>query len=309
MSAALAIETASSYVEVCSSHDRPAWLRARRTGIGASEAAALVGEHSRLHLSHLVAEKRGLFGDDEQACEMFEWGLRHEPTILASYASPRYAGRPSRSSSTLLRSAEHPWALATLDAWTRHPEHGDIPLELKVTDFARDAWEYGPPPDFWWQLQHQMLVTGAPCASIACLLGPLRLVWCDVARDEAAIRRLVIAGRETWDLIQSDREPPGPYDRETMAVLWPSSDGSEIELGESFLYLDRERLELVAARKAATDRLDAIDDEIRAAMRTATTARLLDGRTTYSLKTQQRKEHVVKASEFRVLRRHARKEG
>ena len=306
MNAALAIE--APYIEQCDAHDRDRWLAMRRSGIGASEAAIIVGEHSRFSIAHLVAEKRGLFTPDDDEKEFLAWGLRHEPAMIEAYSSSRYAGRRSERAGRLLRSTEHPWALATLDAWTMHPQHGRIPLELKTTDWARDAWEYGPPPDFWWQVQHQLLVTGAPCGSIACLLGPHRLVWCDVPRDEAAIRRLVIHGREAWELITSNREPPGPYDRETFTAFWPREDGSSIELDERFASLDREREELKEIVRAQEKRLSTLDDELRAALKSATEGVLPGGRVRFSLKTIERKEHVVKATSYRQLRRHETKE-
>ena len=105
----------SSFVELCDSNDRARWLAMRRSGIGASEAAVLIGEHSRLTLARLVAEKRGKL-PDEDAKEFLEWGLRHEPTMRAAYSEERYAGRITRPAGKLLRSVEHPWALATLDA-------------------------------------------------------------------------------------------------------------------------------------------------------------------------------------------------
>ncbi len=299
----------AAYDIVCSSDDRELWLRARRSGIGASEAAVLVGEHSRWNLAHLVAEKRGRFGDDEQEREFLQWGLRLEPVLVEAYRSTRYAGRPSSRAGSLLRSIEHPWALATLDAWTQHPVHGWIPLELKTTDWARDAWENGPPPDFWWQCQQQMLVTGTPCASIACLLGPHRFVWCDVDRDDAAIRRLTLRGPEVWALVLSGEDPPPPYSRATHAALWPEDDGSTVELDERFAALDDEREGLLVEKKRVAARLDAIDDELRAVMKRATRALLPDGRTSFSLKTIERAAYSVKATSYRQLRRHETKEG
>lgn len=294
--------------EVCDSKDRDAWLRARRTGIGASEAAALVGEHAWLDLSRLVAIKRGLV-DEPDAVERFEWGLRHEATIREAYASARYAGRETIAGGKLLRSTEHPWALATLDGMTLHPDHGWIPWEAKAIEvYKTDEWAHGPPPTYWWQQQYQMLVTGAPCNSIAALLGVHRLVWCDVDRDEAAIRRLTIRGAEVWALIQSGEEPQPPYDRETFRALWPREDGATIELDESFAVLDAEREDIAARLRTDGKRKDEIDAALRERIRGAERAVLPCGRVSYSLKAQTRKETVVAASTTRVLRRHEAKE-
>lgn len=305
LSAAL---STAPFVQLCDSNDRDRWLAMRRGGIGASEAAILVGEHSRHTLSHLVVEKRGLLPQSDEEKEFLRWGLLLEPVMIEAYSSDRYAGRPAKRAGQLLQSTMHPWALATLDAWTLHPIYGWIPLELKSTDWARDAWELGTPPDFWWQAQHQALVTDAPCVSVACMLGPHKLVWEDVPRDEAAIRRLTIHGAETWALINSDREPPAPYSRETFLALWPKDDGTSIELDERFIALDEERAELADLRKKADARIDEINADILAEMRGATTAVLANGRVSYSLKTIARKAYSVAATSYRQLRRTEQKE-
>lgn len=296
-----------SYEVVCDSADREAWLAARRTGIGASEAAVLVGEHAWLDVARLVASKRGLL-DEPEGIERLEWGLRHERTIREAYSEPRYAGRETRPAGQLLRSTEHPWALATLDAETRHPVHGWIPLEEKAIEVYRsEEWADGPPPTYWWQCQQQALVTGAPCVSIVALLGVHRLVWCDVERDEAAIRRLILRGPEVWRLVESGEDPPAPYDRETFGALFRVSPGSVVELDDIVDLLDEERSELVRTIHAATARKEEIDDEIRAAMKRAEVGRLPSG-VTYSLREQTRRAHTVPASTSRVLRRHEPKE-
>jgi len=298
----------SAYEVICDASDRERWLAARRSGIGASEAAALVGEHAWLDVARLVAVKRGLL-EEPDGVERLEWGLRHEATIADAYASPRYAGRAVYPGGLLLRSVEHPWALTTLDRWTDHPTHGRVPLELKALEVYRaEEWTHGPPPTYWWQCQHQMLVTGAPCVSIAALLGVHRLVWCDVDRDEAAIRRLIIRGPEVWRLVQSGEEPPPPYDRETFGALWPAeSAGVTVELGEEEQALDEERAELAETLRRAEARKAEIDDALRARMRSAERARLPNG-VTYSLRAQTRRACALPETTTRVLRRHAPKE-
>lgn len=291
------------------SDERAAWLRARRTGIGASEAGALFGEHRWLTLGRLVAQKRGLLEDDAGETERLAWGLRHEPTILAAYSSPTYANRPAKRDGRLLRSVTHSWALATLDAWTEHPVHGAIPLELKSAEsWMADEWTDGPPPTYWWQAQHQMLVTDKPCCSIACLLGPHRLVWDDVERDETMIRRLIKAGADAWALIQSDAPPPGPHEREVFLAFWPNEEkGRVVQLDETIARLDAEREELAVTLAAAKARKEAIDAEILDALRGAELGVLPGERVSYSLKAQTRKAHQVKESTTRVLRRHEKK--
>lgn len=262
------------YVAIGDSRDREVWLRIRHTGVGASEASIVVGESRRKSVPMLFAQKRaglepelGEETEDGDAPEWLEWGLRHEPTILAAYSSERYAHRPAWSAGQLLRSTAHPWALATLDAWCTHPVHGVIPLELKTAEVWRgDDWLDGPPRDYFWQLQQQMLVTGAPCASIACLLGVHRMVWCDIERDEIAIARLTRAGARFWESVERDEVPPGPLDARSLHAVYPRDNGSEIELDGSFITLDEERCAIEERMRADHARMSAINAELRGAI-------------------------------------------
>jgi putative phage-type endonuclease len=305
MSAALQLAS-PFYDEVADSDDRAAWLRIRRTGIGASEAAIIIGESRWKTPARLWTEKRALLEVEEDVpdgdtAEYLEWGLRHEPTILAAYSSERYANRPASRVGKLLRSRAHAWSFATLDAWTIHPDHGRIPLELKTSEVWRsEAWADGCPRAYWWQLQHQMMVTGAPCASIACLLGVHRLVWDDVERDEFAIDRLRFAGARFWDRVERGEIPPGPLDRPSLAAVYPRDDGSMVELGGEWIEVDDERVGLKERASAIEKRLEQIDDELRGAIGRRTLALIPNG-AAYTLKADARGR--------RTLRRKAPKEG
>jgi putative phage-type endonuclease len=308
----LALEgTAGPYVDTgIRSDDRERWLAARRSGIGASEAAIVMGESRWKAPPRLWAEKVGRVVD-EAAGEYLEWGLRHEPTILAAYASERYSGRRVVRAGTILRSTIHPWAMCTLDAWTWRPADGarPIPLEAKTAEvWKAEEWAEGPPADYAWQAQHQMLVTGAPVVSVACLLGVHRLVWCDVERDETMIRRLVRAGEDFWSHVERGSMPPGELDGDLVVRLWPRDDGNDVELDGAFVDLDQERQALLDRKRETEARLREIDDAIKAAIGPATRGVLPGGQVQFSFKAQTRREHVVKESQTRVLRRHAAKE-
>lgn len=280
-----------------SSDDRAQWLEARRSGIGASEAAAVMGEDHRADAGTVYARKVRPAREDQ--AEWMEWGHRLEPVIVGAYASPRYADRYSARDGRLLRSLEHPWAICTLDAWT-YPDGTSgpaIPLEVK-TDADRYGyqWDDGPPPAYVWQLQHQMLVTGAARASIVCLLGGSRLVWCDVERDETMIRRLVRAGAELWDRVQRF-DPPPTRDHDALASIFPREDDREIELsGIEWTALDVHRCEASVVARRARQEVEDLDARIKRAMGTAARARLDDG-TIYRWTTQRDGRRVLRRKE------------
>ena len=160
--------------------DRERWLQLRRSGIGASEIASALGESPWLSATELYAIKIGASEGDPSLdeAEHVYWGNQLEASIIDGYK--QRTGRPVRRAAVLLRSAEHPWALCTLDG-----ETGDVgsepawPLEIKNIGMHKaHEWEEGPPRHYFLQLQQQLLVTGAEKATAAAqvFLGYLQLV-------------------------------------------------------------------------------------------------------------------------------------
>lgn len=285
------------------SDQRAEWLRARRTGIGASEIAAVLGE-SRWGDAGTVYARKVAPTEDDESTEWQEWGLRLEPVICEAYSSPRYAGRSVERDGRLLRSREHPWALCTLDAWAYVPagaldaptDLARVPLELK-TDRWGTAWDDGPPVEYMLQLQHQMLVTGARRASIAVLVGGSQLAWCDAARDEATIARIIRAGDRFWRAVEA-REMPETRDHSALAAVFAEADrGRVVELeGADWVVRDAKRCEAQAIAGTVAVEKAAIDAEIKRAMGRAEVARLDDG-TEYRWTVQRDGKRVLRRKE------------
>lgn len=299
------------YEIVVRSADRDGWLRDRLSGIGASEIAGVLGE-SPYESPMSVYQAKVAPADDDEDSEHLFWGLELEPAIVGGYA--KRTGRKAVHSGALLRSVEHQWALCTLDAWTTDDLDSGIwwPLEIKnIHLMAADQWLEGTPRHIYLQVQHQMLVTGAAKVTAAGLVGGGQLMWEDIARDEQEIRRIIARGSAFWHEHVLPRNPP-PADghnatKDALLRMYPEDDGETVPLDSDFFDLDQERIELKATVKACSERLGLIDNQIRAAIGDASYGELPDG-TTYSYKAQSRREHVIKASTTRVLRRHERKD-
>lgn len=297
-----------------SSHDRERWLQLRRSGIGASEIAAVLGESPWLHAAELYAIKVGATEGDPSLdeAEYVYWGLQLEAAILAGYQDR--TGRPVKHRGALLRSTEHPWALCTLDGETGLPgTEPSWPLEIKNIGLTKAAeWEEGPPRHYVLQLQQQMLVTGAQKATAAALIGGQRLVWCDVERDEIEIRRIKRAGAIFWEQCVEAGVCPKPDGSDSasraLAALYRERPNPEsfVQLGGDMLELDDELCGLKDAHRAIKKRIAEIENLIKAAIGTAEYAVLPSG-ARYSWKQQTRAAMAVDESTFRVLRRHASK--
>lgn len=293
---------------VCDSANRDAWLAVRRTGLGASDIPSLLG-CGFLTPAEVWAQKRGLpIPESIDNVERVRWGNVMEPITIQEYSQPYYSGRPATRSGVMYRSIEHTWLTATLDATTEHPEHGTIPLEVKGLDaFRAETWQDGPPERVYMQVQTQMLVTGAPCATVACTIGGNRLVWCDVERDAGAIARIIAAGSRFWPLVESGEMPPPDSTEEwarVFAIVKPE-DGGTVELDDAFRSFATQIDELSARIKAMESEKQRLRNEVIAAIGTASEARFGDG-SGFTYRTQTRAPHTVAASTFRVLRASAK---
>lgn len=182
-----------------SSTDRDRWLQLRRSGIGASEIAAVLGESPWMSATQLYAEKIGEHQREAEDPEWMYWGNQLEGSIVVGYQ--HRTGRPVTRSNLLIRSTECPWLLCTLDGLTGEPgSEPSWPLEIKNIGGHKAAeWENGTPRPYYLQLQQQMLVTQTERATIAALIGGQRLIWEDVYRDETEIRRIKLASRIFWE--------------------------------------------------------------------------------------------------------------
>lgn len=297
------------FVAICPSRDRTYWLEQRKSGIGASEVAALIGASRWASPLSLYADKIGAAEEREIDPEWIEWGNRLEPAIIEAFGAR--TGREVEPFGMLLRSTEHPVALATLDSWCIGDRGERWPLEIKTTGaHLAEDWSDGPPAAYVAQLQWQMLVTGCRRASIACLIGGQRLVWSDVDREEWMIGRMLAAAEVFWGYV-TRREPP-PVDgteasREALRSIYPEESGAEVQLdGDLITIADLLESVKIELRKLECDQL-AAENRIKAAMGDAARASLPDGRF-FTWVTQSRKEHTVKASKSRVFRAHKAKE-
>lgn len=301
------------------------WLESRKTGIGASEVAAVFGcGYAGTSPITVWAAKTGgpQVEFDEAALKRMNRGKRLEPYIAAEFAEETGLETVDPGDYTIYRSVVHEWLFATLDRWCWHPEHGAIPVELKaVNGRFRGDWdeEQEPPLKYNIQTQVQMAVTGASHCYLVGLVGGDELVIRLIARNDRFIDAMMIRLEEFWGYVQRKEMPPVDDSAATAAMLgmiYPHDSGAEVGLPDDFIEMDRELLELKDQRKQVETKIDGIENRIKAAIGEATRGYLPSG--SYTWKQQSRKSidaellrslhpeialECEKCSTFRVLRR------
>jgi putative phage-type endonuclease len=294
-------------VLVDSKAGREAWLEARRSGIGSSDAPRILGVSPSGSAISVYAEKL-LDPEQEQEqdqAEPLRWGHLLEPLILQRAAQE--IGGVAREAGQLYQSAERPWQLATLDGWMADGKGPPAPCEAKLVAARAADWSEGLPPYVGAQVQHQLAVLGAPRAYVAALIvvPSFRFQLHIVDRDDAFLAETLLpAEEELWQRVQEKRPPTSHTSRYELAALrrlWTSKEGKVARLsyadGQFVTALEQAR----AAKKAAQEEEDAAAAELLLLLADAEIGVLPDGRK-ITAKTQERKAYTVKATTSRPLR-------
>jgi putative phage-type endonuclease len=285
---------------------RDAWLDARKSGIGASDAAAVLGVSQWRGPLQVYCDKLGIAQTDPAEVEAMEWGLALETPIAARYQ--RETGRTviDPGPFTIHRSPEHPFMLATVDRFIDTPDRGRGVLEIKTTGGFRGEWDTDAPLPYQIQIMHQMAVTGLAWGSLAVLVGGQKFLWMDVERNDEFIAALVEREREFWQRVQDQNPPPPDASescRELLKRLYPrEAPGQVIALPPDAAKWDAQRREAKAAMDVASASCREAENLLIAALGEAEVGLLPDG-TRYSYKSQNRKGYTVEPATFRVLRR------
>jgi putative phage-type endonuclease len=142
--------------------DREEFLQTRRTGIGGSDVAAIMGISRFKTPGDVFRSKvQGVASGDNEAMFIGRW---LEPFVLDMYAEKR--GVTVERVEGVLRHPDHPELLANLDG--RVSDSRRI-VEAKTAYDDRDWGEDGSadiPPDYFCQVQHYMMVTGFEVADV-----------------------------------------------------------------------------------------------------------------------------------------------
>lgn len=158
--------------------NREEWLLARNRGIGASEAAAAVGESKWMSRIDLWKIKTGQKeAPDLSGNEAVQRGIRMEGAIRGVFAAMHPELKIYYHPFDILFQTERPWLFATLDGETVDRKSGELGImEVKnVQPRNREEWEIwnnGVPNHYYLQILHQHLATNRrKLWLIACLYG------------------------------------------------------------------------------------------------------------------------------------------
>lgn len=301
----LDLSDALSGCEIHACPDETMWHVRRRLGIGASDAAPLLGLNPKKSPFALYTEKIGLTVDSQDD-EWLWWGHHMEPVIAEWYTQKKRVALIDIGQYTVLQSKAYPWMQATLDRVATTGE-GFYSVDFKNSRWVTEAdLEDGTPPYWYVQGQHQLAVTGWPYVDFAACLAGQKGVAVRVERNEDFMFEL-IGQEELFDRRVQERNPP-PIDgsestAKALARLFPKSIGGEIvPLPPEADEWAKELLEVKEQIKHFQEQEELLKNQFKATIGDAFGGCTQRG-VTYTLKLVEKQAYMVQAKSYRELRR------
>lgn len=271
---------------------REAWLAARRSGVGSSDVAPILGESTWGTALSTWSEKVGLVERDQTETEWATWGNILEPVIIGQLA--KETGIPfCHQDLCIVRHADHPELFCSPDALFKRcvrfdtdPADALPPFQVfaaeakNVTGFKASEWDDGVPRIYWLQVQHAMDCMGLSQMHVAALIGGNRFVWTIVERDDEHLDRVRPLLLEFARQVREE-DPPEPTadDGPTLAQMHAESDPEAMVSlpPEAWKWTDRIHAieDSIKRRKRI---IDGLKNRIRAALGPAETGTMSDGR-------------------------------
>lgn len=241
---------------------RAEWLEERRTGIGGSDAAAIIGLNDYSSPYSVWADKLGYLPEKEDSEAM------RQGRDLEEYVAQRFCeatGKRVRRLNRMLRNDDHPFMLANIDRQVVGERAG---LECKTTSVMNlkkfKNGEY--PATYYCQCMHYLAVTGWTKWYLAVLVLNQGFYVYEIERDEAEIAALVEAERKFWALVQEGTPPKVDHSDATRRALEHVSPLDE-EAAPILLYgkesLIEERTRLKVEEKRIKEHIGLIDNTLR----------------------------------------------
>ncbi|KMS63942.1 YqaJ viral recombinase family protein [Sphingobium baderi] len=202
----------------------------RSSVVGASEVAALFGEHPWLTEFELWHRKSGTVSTPDFAHnERTEWGVRLEPVIIGA-ACERFGYEPIDTPKRLDNGkglGGHP------DKMVMCPRRGRGILEVKTADWlVAKGWGDEPPLNYLLQVMSYAGLAGCDWGDVIVLVGGNEL-----RRFEYEFRPLIFAGIEArvvqfWQSVREGVSPKPDFTRDgsIIAALYPDATDAVVDL-------------------------------------------------------------------------------
>jgi len=235
-------------------NDRQAWLELRTSllhkgMIGGSDAATILNKNPwkskvKLFYEAVGLSKPGIVQNEtmfhgthleDYVADKWQYFDGTEEGLINNFAEKRKVKRAVRQKSILINpNFDH--MFANVDRIiTRHPDKkGKGVLEVKtISERYSDMWEAGIPPQYYFQLQHYLIVTGLHWGEFVWLKGGNKLHILQVDEDIDVQTELILESRKFYNSVNEARFRISKLDNPTYdeklaiaSMFEPEADGT-----------------------------------------------------------------------------------
>ena len=241
------------------------WHALRRSGIGGSDVAAILGLDRYRGPWHVYEAKHDR-GEVRDTAPM-QWGRRLEAVIAEAFTEE--SGLPTTTTPGTLAHLDRPWMLANVDRYVVSADGPVAPLECKNrSEHQASDWDGEVPDGPALQAHWYMAVGGWSHAWVAALIGGNRLAWHRLDRDEELITHLVDFCGAWWQRHVVEGYPPPPdgsmATTELLDHLWDARPGqvATVDTAQA-ISLRRRRALLKAWAKKLQTKINAVENEMK----------------------------------------------
>ena len=247
------------------------WVEARKSGIGGSDVASIMGlnKYSSPLEVWMVKTGRAESPDLSDKPAVY-WGNVLEDVVANEFKRRHPDLQVAKKNATLV-SKKRPWAFANIDRSLVDRYGNKGVLECKTVGARRASdWDDGVPIYYLTQVFHYLSVTGYKFAWVAVLIGGQDYREFYIARDEEDIQTVDNAVDRFWNDYVVLGVPPALVGSKTEAetILTTHSDPSDeyvSMLDADVPYLD-EYIQLKEQEKAIKERKQLIENQLKDAI-------------------------------------------
>ena len=248
---------------------REDWLQLRRTSIGGSDVATILGFNKYKSPYQLWLDKTGQIEiDASDPSEAAYWGNVFEKTVAEEFT--RRTGAKVRNDNHMYFHREYDFLSANVD---RQVVGENAILECKTASmFLSEKWEGENIPDqYIFQVQHYLNVLDKEYAYIAVLVGGQKFQWKRIERDQELIDIIQERLIAFWEVNVKQNVAP-PIDGSQAATDFlkeryaNSEAGKEITLASSFDETITLLNEAKAAKKTVEETISLYENQIKLAL-------------------------------------------
>lgn len=285
-------------IEQIKTETRADWLALRKSGIGGSDIAAIMGLNKYKGPYDVYMDKTAELptaGAEEQS-EAIHFGILLEDIVAKEFAR-RTGLKVQRINATLRDGIK----IANIDRAIINPDISgnvrfkngalttDALLECKTAGF-HSAWRWGPsqeaeiragkvtstadaPIEYLAQIQWYMGITGCKTAYLAVLIGGQDFRIYRIEKDEEIIQALFEAADAFWQHVTTGT-PPEPKTAEEAAKTFKQDNGETIEADNNTAAAFGELVTLKAQAQSLSEQITEKEDQIKLAIGERTTLTL-----------------------------------